>query len=380
MKEIIYADNAATAALDPVALEAMLPWLTSDRGNASQPHLSGQRAREAVERARETVSGLIGASPDEIVFTSGGTESDNWAIRGFAPDVCKRRIIASAVEHHAVLYACREAAVESSVETAVETVPVDSSGVVAGDALSALLNREDSIPTLVSVMLANNETGTVEPIKKLAATARANGAFFHTDAVAAAGKIPIDVGDLGVDMLSASAHKFGGPQGVGFLYIKKGTPIRPLLFGGSQERLMRAGTENVAGIVGAAAALKSRCDKMRQTSDRLIRLEKRLLAGLRGADYIRNGAENHIPGLVCLSFRGADGETILHRLDLKGIAISTGAACDSVRTRTSHVIDAIGVPAEYANGTVRISFGESNTEEEADRIAEELLAVVKNTL
>ncbi|MBQ6263331.1 MAG: cysteine desulfurase [Clostridia bacterium] len=380
MKDFIYADCAATAALSPDALEAMLPWLTTDHGNASQPHMSGQRAREAVENARETVSGLIGASHDEIVFTSGGTESDNWAIRGFAPASGKRRIIASAIEHHAVLNACREAANERQGATEIDTVPVDAFGIAHEDALPTLLKKEKDVPTLVSVMLANNEIGTVEPIKKLAGTARAYGAYFHTDAVAAAGKIPIDVADLGVDLLSASAHKFGGPQGVGFLYIKKGTPIRPLLFGGSQERSMRAGTENVAGIVGAAAALRSCCENMERTTERLTRLENRLLAGIRGTDHIRNGAEYHVPGLVSISFRGADGETILHRLDLKGIAISTGAACDSVRTRTSHVIGAIGVPAEYANGTVRISFGANNTEDDADRIAAELLSVVKEKL
>ncbi len=383
MKDLIYADHAATTGLCPSAREAMLPWLTTEFGNASQPHFSGLCAREAVEEARGTVAGLIGASPDEIFFTSGGTESDNWAIRGFVPDsYADLRLFASAVEHHAVLNALREAE-RVSLAKAV-TVPVDASGVVGRDALSKLLwdgmpsPGGYKYPTLVSVMLANNEIGTVEPVGELAGIAKKRGAYFHTDAVAAMGKIPIDVGVLGVDMLSASAHKFGGPQGVGFLYVKEGTPLRPLFYGGSQENSMRAGTENVSGIVGMAAALRSSCENMKETAAHLIRLEERLLEGLSVADCIRNGAGDHVPGLVSLSFRGADGEAILHRLDLRGIAISTGAACDSVRTRTSHVIDAIGVPAEYANGTVRISFGRGNTEEEASKIAAELLAAVKD--
>ena len=380
MKDLIYADHAATTGLCPAAREAMLPWLTSGSGNASQPHFSGLRAREAVEEARGTVAGLLGASPDEIFFTSGGTESDNWAVRRFSRGGVETRIVASAIEHHAVLFACREAVNERPGKTRFETVPVGVSGAVDADSLSSLLHRSRNVPTLVSVMLANNEIGTVEPVGELTRVAKRSGAYFHTDAVAAAGKIPVDVGVLGVDMLSASAHKFGGPQGVGFLYVKKGTPLMPLLYGGSQERAMRAGTENVAGIVGMAAAISACCEKMKETADRLFRLEERLIDGLRGADYLRNGAADHVPGLVSLSFRGADGESILHRLDLKGIAISTGAACDSVRTRTSHVIDAIGVPDEYAKGTVRISFGDGNTEEDADRIAAELLNVIKGEL
>ena len=378
MKEYVYADHAATTPLCPDALEAMLPWMASGYGNASQPHFSGLRAREAIDDARGTIAGLLGASPDEIFFTSGGTESDNWAIRGFSRTDGKRLIISSAIEHHAVLNACREA--ERELRAKAQTVPVNADGAVGPAALSELLAAEETVPTLVSVMLANNEIGTVEPIGELARVAKSRGAYFHTDAVAAAGKIPIDAGVLGVDMLSASAHKFGGPQGVGFLYVKKGTPLCPLLYGGSQENSMRAGTENVAGIVGAAAALRSCCEKMKEAADRLFRLEERLIDGLRGADFIRNGAADHVPGLVSLSFRGVDGESILHRLDLKGIAISTGAACDSVRTRTSHVVDAIGVPDEYAKGTVRISFGRDNTEEDADRIAAELLAVIKEKI
>ncbi|MBR3415235.1 MAG: cysteine desulfurase [Clostridia bacterium] len=378
MKEYVYADHAATTPLCPDALGAMLPWMASGYGNASQPHFSGLRAREAIDDARGTIAGLLGASPDEIFFTSGGTESDNWAIRGFSRTDGKRLIISSAIEHHAVLNACREA--ERELRAKAQTVPVNADGAVGPAALSELLAAEETVPTLVSVMLANNEIGTVEPIGELARVAKSRGAYFHTDAVAAAGKIPIDAGALGVDMLSASAHKFGGPQGVGFLYVKKGTPLCPLLYGGSQENSMRAGTENVAGIVGAAAALRSCCEKMKEEADRLFRLEERLIDGLRGADFIRNGAADHVPGLVSLSFRGVDGESILHRLDLKGIAISTGAACDSVRTRTSHVVDAIGVPDEYAKGTVRISFGRDNTEEDADRIASELLAVIKEKI
>ena len=373
MKKQIYADNAATARLSPAALEAMMPWLTREYGNASQPHSPGLRAREAIEEARKTVAECIGVSPEGIFFTSGGTESDNWAIRRFSCDRGgKRRVITSPAEHHAVLNSCREA--ESS-GAEITFIPVGKGGEVSAYDLAGALGEGGGIPTLVSLMLVNNETGALCGIRELADAAHRKGAYFHTDAVQAVGRIPVDAEKLCVDMLSASAHKFGGPDGVGFLFVKEGTPLSPLMAGGAQERSMRAGTENVAGIVGMAAALRFCTENLDLTRKRLLRVEKRLIAALDGADFLINGSDR-APGILSLSFRGADGETILHRLDLKGIAVSTGAACDSVRTRTSHVIDALGVPHEYANGTVRISFGADNTEEEAEIIASEILKIL----
>ncbi len=230
---------------------------------------------------------------------------------------------------------------------------------------------------LVSVMLANNEIGSIQPIKELAEIAHGEGAVFHTDAVQAVGHVKINVNDLGVDMLSASAHKFNGPRGIGFLYIRNGIEISPFMDGGSQERFMRAGTENVASIVGMAVALQKNCQVLKDERKRLLELEKELLNGLyeQGVDFIRNGAEDHLPGNISLSFRDSDGEMILHRLDLMGICISTGSACDSQNTQVSHVIKAIGVPEEYANGTVRISLGRSNTTEEVQCIVRALISL-----
>ena len=240
------------------------------------------------------------------------------------------------------------------------------------------LEKNISAASLVSIMLANNEIGTIQPIRELCEIAHARGALFHTDAVQAVGHIPVDVKSLGVDMLSASAHKFNGPKGVGFLYIKSGTPLLPLHDGGSQENGKRAGTENVAGIVGMAVALKENCEKMSETAKRLYGYEKLLIDNLSELDFIRNGGEDHLPGVINLSFKGASGEAILHRMDLKGICISTGSACDSVNTQVSHVIRAIGVPEEYAQGTIRISLGVDNTEEDVIAISTALKQILLN--
>ena len=368
MKRYIYADNAATTKLSSSALDAMLPWLQSDFANPAQPYSFSHAAKAAIKESRQIVADCIGASSDEIFFTSGGTESDNWAIKGSA---ISHTIITSEIEHHAVLNSCRAMAAGG---TNVKYLRPTRDGVILPDELE----KNISAASLVSIMLANNEVGTIQPIRELCDIAHTHGALFHTDAVQAVGHIPVDVQSLGVDMLSASAHKFNGPKGVGFLYIKSGTRILPLHDGGSQESGKRAGTENVAGIVGMATALKENCDKMSETSKRLYGYEKLLIDNLSGLDFIRNGGENHLPGVITLSFKGASGEAILHRMDLKGICISTGSACDSVNTQVSHVIRAIGVPEEYAQGTIRISLGADNTEEDVASIAKALKQILSH--
>ena len=374
MKQHIYADNAATTKLDNEAFEAMIPWLTEEYGNASQPYAFARKPRKALLDARATIAKCINALPEEIYFTSGGTESDNWAIKGSAfPDLEKRATITSAIEHHAILNAC--AAIERLGYPVAYVYP-QKDGVITSRALSSIITDRTR---LVSVMFSKNEIGTVNPIKELAQVAHDHGAIFHTDAVQTVGHVAIDVQKLGIDTLSASAHKFNGPKGIGFLYIKKGTPIARFNDGGAQEFGMRAGTENVAAIVGMAAALKANTEMIDKTRDFLISLESLLINELNAKkiDYLRNGSQNHIPGNISLSFKGCDGEAILHRMDLKGISISTGSACDSVNTQISHVISAIGVPEEYAQGTVRISLGKYNTEDDVLNIAQALSEIVK---
>lgn len=370
---MIYADNAATTKLDIDAFEAMKPFLLDDYANPSQPYSFSRSAKKALKESRTVIAACIGAMPEEIFFTSGGTESDNWAIKGFSNWGNKRRIITSKIEHHAILNAC--ASVEK-LGIPVSYLSVNEQGVVIAEEL------KESLPDdvkLVSVMTVNNEIGTIEPIAELSAIAHANGALFHTDAVQAVGHIPVDVNELGVDMLSASAHKFNGPKGIGFLYIRKNTDICPFHDGGSQEFGMRAGTENVAAIVGMAAALQKNCAHMEKTEDKLRKMEMMLISALQSAeiDFIRNGAEQHIPGNVNIAIRDASGEMLLHRLDLKGICVSTGSACDSVNTQVSHVIRGIGVPEEYAEGTIRISFGKDNDEDDAAKVAEALINILK---
>lgn len=372
MKHMIYADNAATTKLDKDAFEAMLPWLQEEYGNASQPYSFARKPQKALADARATIANCIGADADEIFFTSGGTESDNWAIKGVAYGRVSDTVLTSQIEHHAVLHACSAVA---RMGVPVQFLQVDSTGTVLPDTLSTSMTLNTSI---VSVMMVNNEIGTIEPIRELAAIAHSKGALFHTDAVQAVGHIPIDVKLLGIDMLSASAHKFNGPKGIGFLYIRKGTEIYSYADGGAQEFEMRAGTENVAAIVGMAVALKKNCDEMVKTAARLRKLEERFLEVLASAhvDFVRNGSENRVPGNINISIKGANGEMLLHRLDLKGISVSTGSACDSVNTQISHVIKAIGVSAEYAEGTIRVSLGRDNTETDAVVIAEALVQIL----
>ena len=366
MPKIVYADNAATTKLDAEAFEAMKLYLLQEYGNASQPYSFSRQPKNAIQEARETIASCIGALPEEIFFTSGGTESDNWAIKGTAfRNYNHHTTITSAFEHHAVLHACK--AIER-LGCPIAYMWPDSSGYISPETLERYITDKT---LLVSVMFANNEIGSIQPIKELCDISHAYGALFHTDAVQAVGHIDINVNDLGVDMLSASAHKFNGAKGVGFLYIRKGTPINVYADGGAQEHGLRAGTENVAGIVSMATALKKNVENLKANQKHIMSLEKMLLESLneKGIPYTHNGGEHTLPGIISLSFDGKDGEAILHRMDLMGICISTGSACDSKNTEISHVLKAIRMPESLAKGTIRISLGKDNTVEDVNVIA-----------
>ena len=372
MKQYIYADNAATTRLDEEAFEVMKPFLLDYYGNASQPYSFSRQCKKALKDARNTIADCIGALPEEIFFTSGGSESNNWAIKGIAFYNGKSKaIVTSQIEHHSILTSCK---MMESLGYPAAYVGTDENGVIQPEKFKNFI----SSPSIVSIMMANNEIGSVQMIKELAEIAHDKGAVFHTDAVQAVGHIPVDVQKLGVDMLSASAHKFNGPKGIGFLYIRKGTPIYPLINGGQQENGIRAGTENIASIVAMAAALKKNCSDMGINTKKLLRLEKVFLDILNsaGSDFVRNGSENHIPGNVSISFKGQSGEMLLHRLDLMGICVSTGSACDSKETQISHVLKAIGLDESYAKGTIRVSFGKDNTVEDAEKIARSLISII----
>lgn len=372
-KTLIYADHAATTALSLAARKAMEPFQGTIYGNPSTLYSFGRDPRKAVAQSREVIAAAIHANPSEIFFTSGGTEADNWALKGTAFQYERGLgIITSAIEHHAILHSC---ATLERMGYSIETLPVDQEGVVHMDTLRSALT---SNTVLVSVMLANNEIGTIEPVAELARLAHQTGVLFHTDAVQAVGHIPVDVNVLQVDMLSASAHKFNGPKGVGFLYVRNGVHLTPLLDGGGQEGGMRAGTENVAGIVGMATALQEHMENMAQETKYLDELSGTLIDHLKqkGLDFRINGSNNRIPGNLSLSFNAADGEMLLHRLDLMGTAVATGSACDSKNSVLSHVIRAISVPPEYAQGTIRVTLGMDNTAEHMDRIAQQIRSIL----
>lgn len=373
MRMFIYADNAATTKLDMDAFEAMKPFLLNEYANVSQPYSFSRKSKEALKESRKIIAECIHAEPEEIYFTSGGTESDNWAIKGIYFLNKKKRIITSRIEHHAILHSAR--AIERMGGELVYLNPTKE-GLITAEELSSAIMKGTS---LVSVMLANNEIGTIQPIKELSQLAHKEGIIFHTDAVQAVGHMKIDVQDLGVDMLSASAHKFNGPKGVGFLYIKKGTPIIPYVDGGLQESSLRAGTENVASIIGMAYALKKNCQCIDININKVRELENNLISllGITGnKDIVKNGGNNTLAGNISLSFKNQDGEALLHRLDLRGICVSTGSACNSKNTTISHVLQAIGLDEEYAKGTIRISLGKDNTKEEVYYLANELNKIV----
>lgn len=381
MKKYIYADNAATTKMDNEVFEKMKVFYTDDFSNPSQPYSFSKNSKAAIREARSIIANCINADFDEIFFTSGGTESDNWAIKGIGDNMKHKGIFISAIEHHAIINSCRD--LINNPMISVEYIPVNSEGIVLAETLETILKNYDRVrhlmhqTKLVSVMYANNEIGSVQPIKELAAVAHKYGAFFHTDAVQAVGHILVDVKDCNVDLLSASAHKFNGPKGIGFLYVKKGTDIQSLISGGSQENGMRAGTENVAAIIGMACALKANCDEIDKNQEHLLKLENILLSKLKngGVDFIRNGHKNHIPGNVSISIKNKEGEMLLHRLDLLGICVSTGSACDSKSVQVSHVIKAINVPSDYSKGTIRISLGKNNTLDDVDYIADGIIKI-----
>lgn len=373
MNSIIYADNAATTKLDRSAFDAMAPWLLEEYGNASQPYSFARKPKQALSDARKTIAECIGAFPEEIYFTSGGTESDNWVIKASAlSDQLKAAMITTAFEHHAVLHSC--AAIERLGYPVAYLWP-NSEGYIVPESLKSIITDSTR---LVSVMFANNELGTIQPIKELCEIAHEHGALFHTDAVQAVGHIKINVHELGIDFMSASAHKFNGPKGIGFLYVRKGIDLIPYADGGAQEAGHRAGTENIASIVGMAAALKKNCEELDSNAEHVRELENILLQEMTAMQmpYVRNGGIKMLPGILSLSFKGHDGEAILHRMDLLGISISTGSACDSVNTEISHVLKAIGLDESLAKGTIRISLGKNNSVSDVKKIAMVLKRII----
>ncbi|MFQ5707569.1 MAG: cysteine desulfurase NifS [bacterium] len=375
-KNLIYLDHCATTPVDPEVVVAMLPFFTDRFGNASSIHAFGQEAKVALEDARRQVAGLIGAEPAEIAFTSGGTEADNWAVKGTAYfyEGRKRHIVTSAVEHHAVLYTCKYLEKRGFEVT---YVPVDPYGMVAPDKVEEAL-REETF--LVSVMHANNELGTINPIGEIGARVRERGILFHTDAVQTFGKIPIDVAGLNVDLLSLSGHKIYGPKGIGALYIRKGLKIEKFLHGGKHERDRRAGTENVPAAVGlgkAAAICQQRLEtdlgRLRDLSEALYTRIAQAVPGV----HLNGHPTRRVPGIVNLSFDGVQSESLLMSLDLEGIAVSNGSACTSGSVEPSHVLKALKLSKNLADSAIRLSLGRGNTEEEVDVTVAALKTIVE---
>ena len=372
----IYLDNAATTAVHPQVIEKMLPSFTDCYGNASSVHFVGRDARKALEDSRRRVAAVLNCKPQEVYFTSGGTESDNWALKGaaFANRKKGNHIITSAIEHHAILHTC-EWLEKQGFE--ITYVPVDEFGVVnPADVEQAI--KDETI--LVSIMAANNEIGTLQPIKEIAEICHAHKVLFHTDAVQAMGAVKVDVQEIGCDMLSLSAHKFHGPKGVGVLYVKQGTRIENLLHGGAQERSRRATTENVPGIVGLAEALELATADIEGKAAYLTNLRDQLIDGLTALPYVRlNGHRTQrLPGNVNISVRFIEGEALLLRLDMAGIAGSSGSACTSGSLDPSHVLLAIGLPHEIAHGSLRLSLTETNTQEDVDYVLETLPGIISS--
>jgi len=376
--ERIYFDHGATTKTDETVAKAVIEMMLENYGNPSSIHSFGRNARKVIEGAREKVAALINALPAEIYFTSGGTEADNLAIKGIALANQKKghHIITSAVEHHAILHTCEY--LEKKGFT-VTYLPVDKYGLVDPETLRQAINNKT---ILVSIMMANNEVGTIQPIKELAAIAKEAGAYFHTDAVQAVGNIGVDVKELGVDALSLSGHKFYGPKGIGALYIRKGVKISPIQHGGGHERKLRAGTENVPGIVGLGVAAEVAQRDIPVKVERLLQLRQKLITSiLKNIDHVQlNGhPEKRLPGNVNLSFEFVEGESLLLNLDLKGIAASSGSACTSGSLDPSHVLLAMGLSHETAHGSLRLTLGRANTEQEVDYFLE-VIPIIINRL
>lgn len=371
----VYVDNAATTKLSDKALDSMLPLFKDIYGNPSSLHTVGQTAKEYLEEARETVANCIGALPREIYFTSGGSEADNQAIRTAAfigAKKGKKHIVSSKFEHHAVLHTLNALEKEGYTVTLVD---VNSDGVIKADDVKNAITDETC---LVTIMTANNEIGTIQPIAEIGEICREKGVFFHTDAVQAVGHIHVNVKDMNVDMLSASAHKFHGPKGVGFLYVKSGIPVKNLIEGGAQERGKRAGTENMPAIIGMATALKDAVDNLDENAKKVSAMRDRLMQGLKDIDrsFINGNFEKRLPGTVNMCFEGIEGESLLLLLDMKGICASSGSACTSGSLDPSHVLLSIGVPVEVAHGSLRLSISEYNTMEEMEHIIKSVPEVV----
>ena len=379
MSRFIYADHAATAALRPAALRAMEPYLTEQYGNPSSLYAFGQQAKSDLEAARAAVAACLNAKPEEIFFTSGGTEADNWALKGAVELAALKgkkngHIIISAVEHHAVLHTAQYLEKQGHPVTCL---PVDEHGRVAPAAVEAAIRPDTA---LISVMAANNEIGTLQPVAEIGAIARARKVLFHTDAVQAVGHVPVDVEAWNADLLSLSAHKFGGPRGVGALYVRKPNRLPPLIHGGGQEGGRRSGTENVVGVVGMAAALQEAVEALPAESAQLAALRDRLIGGLTGLPYARLTGHpvDRLPGTASFVFEGVEGEALLLHLDARGICASSGSACSSASLDPSHVLLAIGLPHAVAHGSLRLSLGPDNTEGDVDAILKAVPEVVEN--
>ena len=371
----VYADNAATTCVSKTALDAMMPYLTEQYGNPSSLYAFAQNAKEALENARKTVADIIGAQPKEIYFTSGGSEADNQAIVSMAKVGAlkgKKHLISTKFEHHAVLHTLKKLEKEGFEVTLLD---VHEDGVVRLEDLEAAV-REDT--ALVTIMFANNEIGTVQPIKEIGEFCRARKIPFHTDAVQAAGHMPINVQEMNIDLLSMSGHKFHAPKGVGVLYAKTGMPLFNIIEGGAQERGKRAGTENIPGIVALAAALKESVDNMEANTAKIIPMRDKLFAELSKIPHskINGSLEHHVPGTVNMCFEGIEGESLLLLLDAKGVCASSGSACTSGSLDPSHVLLSLGLPHEVAHGSLRLSIGEYNTMEEIDHIIKVVPEVV----
>lgn len=376
----IYVDNAATTAMSDTAINAMTPYLKEVYGNPSSLHTVGQTAKEAIEDARARFARLINADPKEIYFTSCGSEADNQALRSAAYNGLKKgkkHIVSTAFEHHAVLHTLKKLEKEGFEVT---YLPVSDKGLVTAEQVEMAIRPDTA---LVSVMYANNEIGTIQPVREIGAVCRKTGVVFHTDAVQAVGHIPVDVKADNIDMLAVSAHKFHGPKGVGALYCRKGVPLNAFIDGGAQERNRRAGTENIAGIAAMTAALEEACANMPRTSAKLKSLRDRLIDGLLKIPHSRlNGdRDKRLPANVNMCFEGIEGEGLLLLLDARGICASSGSACTSGSLDPSHVLLAIGLPHEVAHGSLRISFSDYNTDEDVDSILQavpEVVAYLRN--
>lgn len=372
---MIYLDNAATTKTAPEVVEAMLPYFTEHFGNASSIYALGSASKKAVNAARRTIAESIGAKMEEIYFTAGGSESDNWALKAVAEayEGKGRHIITSKIEHHAVLHTC-EYLQKNGFE--VTYLDVDEAGLISVEALKAAI-RPDTI--LISIMFANNEIGTMEPIAEIGAIAKKHGILFHTDAVQAFGQLPIDVEELHIDLLSASAHKLNGPKGIGFLYVRNGLKLRSFIHGGAQERSKRAGTENVPAIVGFGKAVERAMLMMEEKTQKELKLRDYLMKRLEEEvpyAFVNGHRQNRLPNNVNISFRFIEGESLLIMLDMKGICASSGSACTSGSLDPSHVLLAIGLKHEEAHGSLRLTLSEENTMEEMDVVVEEVKEIV----